>query len=441
MNITVIGTGYVGLTTGIGLADFGCDVCCVDINIEKIKLLNEGGMPFYEPGMSEVLTKNISNGHLSFSANIDEKIQDADVIFIAVGTPQMENGDADLSFIYNAADLIGENIKDYTIVVVKSTVPVGTNEKIKGLVQSKISKGKMSRKNEDVDFDIVSNPEFLREGRALYDFMHPDRVVIGTDNERPIETIKNIYRPLYLNRTPFVFTDLRTAELVKYSSNCFLATKVAFINEMARLCDSVGANIKDVSYAMGKDGRIGNKFLHPGPGYGGSCFQKDTEAIVHIGNVNNTDLSIIKAVISSNKIQKEYAARKIIDSLGDIKKPAIAVLGVAFKSETDDMREAPSISIINTLLHHDIEVKIYDPQAMANSKKIWGDKLTYCEDEYSVCHGCHGIAILTEWNQFRNLNLKRMRSMMKGDQFFDFRNIYEPEEVIDCGFKYIGIGR
>lgn len=440
MNITVIGTGYVGLTTGIGLADFGCDVCCVDIDIEKIRILKEGRLPFYEPGMGEVLLKNVGNGRLKFSIDINASIRAADMIFIAVGTPQKENGEADLSFVMSVAENIGNYIRGYTIVVVKSTVPVGTNEKIKETIQNKISNRNLSEPNESLDFDIVSNPEFLREGRALYDFLHPDRVVIGTDSERPIEAMQKIYRPLYLNEVPFVFTDLKTSEIIKYSSNCFLATKVAFINEIARLCDAVGADVKAVSNAMGKDGRIGNKFLHPGPGYGGSCFPKDTEALAFIGRTHNIELNILEAVISSNKKHKEYAAEKIIQSLKHKVEPMIGILGVAFKSETDDIRESPAILIIDKILAKGLKVKIYDPQAMNNAKCIWGERIDYCNDEYEAAKDCDGIAILTEWNQFRNLNLDKISSQMKGNKFFDFRNIYKPEEVEKSALEYIGMG-
>jgi UDPglucose 6-dehydrogenase len=441
MKITVIGTGYVGLTTGIGLADFGCSVCCVDINSEKIQAIKRGNMPFYEPGISEVLRKNVINGRLSFSADIYTEIRKADIIFITVGTPQKQNGEADISSIIDAAKMIGDYIQEYTIITTKSTVPVGTNEIIKQIINDKIIKRKQKDLNSKLEFDVVSNPEFLREGRALYDFLHPDRVVIGTDNDRPIEAMKKIYRPLYLNEVPFVFTDLKTAEIIKYSSNCFLATKVAFINEMARLCDAVGADIKAVSYAMGKDGRIGNKFLHPGPGYGGSCFPKDTEAIKYMGRNYNSPLYIVEAAVQSNIKQKEYVSQKILTHLCEIINPIVGILGVAFKSETDDLRESPAIFIINRLLENGIKIKIYDPQAMSNAQKIWGDNVQYCEDEYGTSLGCDGLVILTEWNQFRNLNLNKVYNLMKSKNFFDFRNIYQRNEVEQFGFEYIGMGR
>lgn len=438
MKITIIGTGYVGLITGVGLADFGNTVICVDVNSEKISTLRSGDLPFYEPGVEAVLRKNLYEERLAFSENIISGIDEADIIFISVGTPQKQNGDADLSSVFNVANLIGENINKYTIIVTKSTVPVGTNKEIKGIIEKKL---KDRGVESDVEFDIVSNPEFLREGRALYDFMHPDRVVVGTDSERPIETIKRIYRPLYLSETPFVFTDLRTAELIKYSANCFLATKVAYINEISRLCDAVGADIKTVAYAMGKDERIGGKFLHPGPGYGGSCFPKDTEALAHLSRQYNVELQIVQSVIQSNQRQKQYAANKIRKNLSNIEAPIICILGVSFKSETDDIRESAAIDIINELLLNDIQIRLYDPQAMMNAKKIWGDRITYCENEYEAAKSAHGIAIITEWNQFRNLNLHRLSEEMFGNKFFDLRNIYEPNEVKQAGFLYFGIGR
>ncbi|NLK71690.1 MAG: UDP-glucose/GDP-mannose dehydrogenase family protein, partial [Clostridiales bacterium] len=290
------------------------------------------------------------------------------------------------------------------------------------------------------EFDVVSNPEFLREGRAMYDFLHPDRVVVGTDNPRPIEIIRRIYRPLYLNEVPFVFTDLRTAELIKYSSNCFLAMKVGFINEMARLCDVVGADVQMLANAVGKDGRIGPKFLHPGPGYGGSCFPKDTNALVAYAKKAGMPLDIIEATIRSNEKQKQYIYEKILEVLGGLNDKKISVLGLAFKSETDDMREAASIAVINKMLEAGASITVYDPQAIGNARQIWNDKITYASDEYEAVKGSHAVVILTEWNQFRNLDLNRIAGLMKDNKFFDFRNIYKPYEVKSCGFEYIGIG-
>lgn len=433
LRIAVLGTGYVGLTTGIGLANFGCNVLCLDINKEKIDNLKQGIMPFYEPGMQEVLRKNINNNRLKFSSVIEEGIKWAEIVFIAVGTPQGPDGKADLTAVFSVAEIIGENLDDYKIIITKSTVPIGTNEEIKSVI-SKNTK-------EDYEFDIVSNPEFLREGKALYDFLHPDRVVVGTENNRPVETIKKIYRPLYLNEVPFVFTDLRTAELIKYSSNCFLATKVAFINEVSRLCDTVGANVQTVAFAMGKDGRIGNKFLHPGPGYGGSCFPKDTEALAAFGREIGTPLKLIETVIESNNTQKNYMVEKIKSKYESLEGLKFAILGLSFKPETDDMRESSSIIIINRLLEEKADVNVFDPQAIENARKIWADKVNYFENEYKAIEDTDGLIILTEWNQFRNLDLIQIYEVIRNKKFFDFRNIYKRKEVESVGFEYIGIGQ
>lgn len=431
--ISIIGTGYVGLTTGIGLANFGSNVLCLDVEQTKIEKLNQGILPIYEPGMEELLKENVKCGRLHFSTDVVKGIQWADIIFIAVGTPQGENGEANLEAVYTVAKNIGGHINGYKIIVTKSTVPVGTNEEIRRIIAANCP--------DSYEFDIVSNPEFLREGRAVYDFLHPDRVVVGTDSSRPIEAIRKIYRPLYLNEVPFIFTDLKTAELIKYSSNCFLAMKVAFINEMARICDKVGANVQVLAQAVGKDGRIGSKFLHPSPGYGGSCFPKDTEALVAFGKKAGMPLTIIEATIESNKKHKQYIFEKIKAHFGNLKGIRIGILGLAFKSETDDMRDSAAIVIINELLKSGAIVRAYDPQAMENAKLIWNDSINYCSDEYDAVTGVEGMVILTEWNQFRNLNLEKIKSLMKGNAFFDFRNVYNPDEVEAQGFVYIGIGR
>ena len=339
---------------------------------------------------------------------------------------------ADAEFGYDVAKTIGENINGYKIIATKSTVPIGTNEEIINIISITDS-----HKHE---FDVISNPEFLREGKALYDFLHPDRVVIGTVSPRPIEAIKKIYRPLYLNEVPFVFTDLRTAELIKYAANCFLAMKVTFINEIARLCDVVGANVQTVAKTMGRDGRISSKFLHPGPGYGGSCFPKDTNALATYAKKAGMPLKLVETTIESNQRQKLYMVEKIKKRLGDLAGKKLGILGLAFKSETDDLRESAAITIINELLEMGAAVKVYDPQAMENAKKLWEDKLTYGQDEYDTISESDGLVILTEWNQFRNLNLQRIAELMAGKMFFDFRNIYKPGEVEECGLVYEGIG-
>lgn len=431
--IAVLGTGYVGLTTGIGLANFGSNVLCLDIEEDKIAGLQEGIMPIYEPGMDTVLKENIKADRLNFSTDIENGIKWADIIFIAVGTPQGEDGRADLKALFNAAETIGKNINGYKIIVTKSTVPVGTNEKIKKVI--------LSADTANHEFDVVSNPEFLREGKAMYDFLHPDRVVVGTDNPRPVEAMRKIYRPLYLNEVPFIFTDLRTAELIKYASNCFLATKVAFINEIARLCDVLGADVQVVAHAMGKDGRIGGKFLHPGPGYGGSCFPKDTEALAAIARDAEMPLKLVEATIETNHKQKLYMVEKIKKRFGSLDNLKLGILGLAFKAETDDMREASSTIIINELLKAGVTVTAYDPQAMENAQKIWGDRIAYGIDEYDTVTGVDGMIILTEWNRFRNLDLVKIASLMTGKLFFDFRNIYQRNEVESHGLTYEGIGQ
>ncbi len=431
--IAVLGTGYVGLTTGIGLANFGSNVLCLDIEEDKISALKEGIMPIYEPGMETVLKENIKADRLNFSTDIETGIKWADMIFIAVGTPQGPDGTADLTALFKAVETIGKNINGYKIIVTKSTVPVGTNEEIKKRISAVDA---LSH-----EFDVVSNPEFLREGKALYDFLHPDRVVMGTDNPRPIEAMRRIYRPLYLNEVPFILTDFRTAELIKYSSNCFLAMKVAFINEIARLCDAVGADVQVVAHAMGKDGRIGGKFLHPSPGYGGSCFPKDTEALAAIAREAGSPLKLVEATITSNLKQKLFVVEKIGKRMGDLQGVKIGILGLAFKSETDDMRESASIVIIDELLRRGAVIRAYDPQATGNARRIWGDSIVYGMDEYDAVTGVDGLVILTEWNQFRNLDLERISSLMAGRMFFDFRNIYRRSEVETYGFIYEGIGK
>lgn len=431
--ISIVGTGYVGLTTGIGLANFGSNVLCLDIEQAKIDRLNQGILPIYEPGMEELLKENVKCGRLNFSTEVENGIKWADIIFIAVGTPQGKSGEANLEAVYTVARNIGKNINGYKVIVTKSTVPVGTNEKIKRIISDNCP--------DSYEFDIVSNPEFLREGRAIYDFLHPDRVVVGSDSSRPIEAMRKIYRPLYLNEVPFIFTDLKTAELIKYSSNCFLAMKVAFINEMARICDKVGADVQVLAQAVGKDGRIGSKFLHPSPGYGGSCFPKDTEALVAFGKKAGMPLTIIEATIESNKKHKQFIFEKIKGHFGDLKGIKIGVLGLAFKSETDDMRDSAAIVIINELLRSGAIIKAYDPQAMDNAKLIWEDSIIHCRDEYDAMNDVDGAVLLTEWNQFRNLDLAKIKSLMKGNAFFDFRNIYKRDEIEAQGLVYIGIGR
>jgi UDPglucose 6-dehydrogenase len=453
--VSIIGTGYVGLVTGTCLSEFGMNVTCMDVDERKIKKLKEGILTIYEPGLEQLYEKNYNSGRLKFSTDIKEAVDYSTIIFIAVGTPPMEDGSADLQYVLSAARSIAENMDGYKVIVNKSTVPVGTGKKVKSTI-----KEVLCRRNVNYKFDIVSNPEFLREGAAVRDFMHPDRIVIGAESEEAKNIMRNIYNVLYLIDTPFVFTNLETAELIKYASNAFLATKIGFINEIANLCDAIGANVNDVSRAMGMDGRIGKYFLHAGPGFGGSCFPKDTKALVNIGNEYDTEMSIVKSVISSNENQRRLMVEKILYSMGDLRGKVIGVLGLAFKPETDDIREAPALSIINELIRQGARVKVYDPIAMDNAREYAfydvksmdarydfeghvGDdvSLVYCSDEYQAAEDAQAIVIVTEWNQFRNMDLLKIKGMMKGDFFFDLRNVYERSKVEKCGFIYTGVGR
>lgn len=432
MHISVIGTGYVGLVTGICFAEYGLSVTCVDNNEKKIKLLNKGTVPFYEPGAEELLQRNLKAGRLHFTTNIAEAVESALVIFIAVGTPPRGDGSADMRHVENVAKEVARHIKSYKVIVTKSTVPVGTGEKLREIISKNLE--------ENVDFDIVSNPEFLREGAAIEDFMRPNRVVIGASSEQAVAIMKDLYRPLYLIETPFVITDVKTAELIKYTSNAFLATKVSFINEIANLCETVSADVQVVAKAMGLDKRIGSKFLHAGPGYGGSCFPKDTLALLQIARGSDTELNIIEAVVKANEHQKKRAAKKIKDAMGALKGKTICILGLSFKPNTDDMRDAPSLFIIKELLRAGAKIRTFDPVAMEQAKNIF-PKITYCKDAYDAAKGTDAVVIVTEWNQFRNLELSRLKNLLKGKFFFDLRNIYEPEKVRKLGFNYYSIGR
>ncbi|HDP79094.1 MAG TPA: UDP-glucose/GDP-mannose dehydrogenase family protein, partial [Mesotoga infera] len=413
--ISVIGTGYVGLVTGTGLADFGNRVICVDVDKAKIDMLNNGHIPIYEPGLKELVDKNFREGRLSFTTDIDRAIKESEVVFIGVGTPSKDNGEADLSYVEAVVESIAKNLDGYKVIVTKSTVPVGTNRWIKNAILGKSGKN---------DFDIVSNPEFLREGRAVHDVFHPDRVVIGYESERAKEIIQDIYKALYLIETPFLFCNLETAELIKYASNAFLATKITFINQIANLCEAVGADVHKVAKGMGMDGRISPKFLHPGPGYGGSCFPKDTKALVDIGNKYKVDISLVKEVVSSNEKQKARMVEKLENLLaGEVKGKKIGVLGLAFKAETDDMRESPAIVVIEDLLKRGAVVIAHDPQAMENAKTIFGDSIEYADNEYKAMNDSDAIMILTEWNQYRGLDLEMAKRLMKGNIILDTRNL------------------
>ena len=458
-SISIIGTGYVGLVTGTCLSEFGLNVICMDTDAQKIHDLEQGKIPIYEPGLPALITKNVASGHLSFTTDIAAAVTASQVIFLAVHTPPGEDGSADLRHVLAAADSIAQHMTDYKVIVNKSTVPIGTGRKVKEIIRARLE-----RRGLPLDFDVVSNPEFLREGSAIRDFMHPDRIVIGSDNEKSREIIRDIYNVLYLIETPFIFTSLETAELVKYASNAFLATKIAFINEVAGLCDSVKADVRDIAKAMGMDGRIGKYFLHPGPGFGGSCLPKDTKALVKIGQEHGIRMSIVDSVIKANDFQRHRMVKKIEDGLSDLNGKVIGILGLAFKQGTDDIRESSSIPIILEIIEKGGRVRVFDPQAMENAKKLpfakvasvesgqqnevvhsdFADgpyQLMYGVDEYDVAKGADAIVILTEWNQFRHLDLSRIVTSMRGRHFYDFRNIYEPEDVSKFGFIYEGIGR
>ncbi len=435
MHITVVGTGYVGLVAGAGLADFGMHVICVDKIKEKIDILNSGEIPFYEPGLKELVDRNVANKRLSFSTDLKSAVEQSLAIFIAVGTPADERGRADLSAVEELAHDLARIVNDYKVIVTKSTVPVGTNRWIKSIIDKE--------KKNPVEIDIVSNPEFLREGSAVEDFMRPNRVVLGSDSQRALAIVKDIYRPLYLIETPFVITGLETAEMIKYASNAFLATKISFINEIANLCEAVGADVHQVAKAMGLDRRIGPKFLHPGPGFGGSCFPKDTLALAQLGRDYNSPIRIVETVIEVNNSQKERMVEKIIDLLdGNVKDKTIALLGLSFKPNTSDIREAPSITIVKSLLDKGAKIKAYDPVAMDEFKKLFPEtQIQYCEDAYSTAEGSDIVVIVTEWNEFRNLDLKRIKEVVNMPILADLRNVYDPIKVKNLGFKYTCVGR
>lgn len=458
-SVSIIGTGYVGLVSGTCLSEFGLQVICMDTDAGKIRDLEQGKSPIYEPGLPALIAKNVASGRLQFTTDIAVAVTASDVIFLAVPTPPSEDDSADLQYVLAAADSVAQYMTNYKVIVNKSTVPIGTGRKVKEKV-----KAGLVRRGLTLDFDVVSNPEFLREGSAVRDFMHPDRIVIGSDNEKSREIIRDIYNVLYLTDTPFIFTSLESAELVKYASNAFLATKIAFINEIAGLCDSVKADIRDIARAMGMDGRIGKYFLHPGPGFGGSCLPKDTKALVKIGQKHGVWMSIIDSVVKANESQKSRMVKKLESGLSDLQGKVIGVLGLAFKQGTDDVRESPSIPIILEIIGKGGRIRVFDPQAMENAKKlpfanipsiesgqfnevVHGDfasgpfKVMYCNDEYDTAKGADALVVLTEWNQFRHLDLARIALLMRERYLFDFRNIYEPDEVANFGFRYDSVGR
>ena len=431
MHIAVIGTGYVGLVTGACFAEFGVDVTCVDIDSEKIARLSSGEMPIYEPGLEQLVTKNMQSGRLQFTTDIKQAVEQALVIFLAVGTPPKSDGSPDLSFVEAAADSVAEHINGYKVIVTKSTVPIGTGEYLRRRIREHHPK---------LNFGIVSNPEFLREGAAINDFMRPDRVVIGSRDEEAIAIMRDLYRPLYLIEAPFVLTSLEAAELTKYAANAFLATKISFINEIAGLCESIGCDVHDVARAIGMDRRIGSKFLHPGPGFGGSCFPKDTQALASVAHSFGRDSLIVDAVIEVNRRQRQAMLPKIEKLVGGLEGKTIAVLGLAFKPETNDIREAPSLEIIVGLLKGGAMVRAYDPVAMLEAAELLPE-VNYADDEYAAVTNTDALVFVTEWNQFRALDMGRIRDLMRVPRIADLRNIYEPEDMRELGFEYVGVGR
>ncbi len=433
MQIAMIGTGYVGLVSGACFSEFGTHVVCVDKDASKIDTLKQGDIPIFEPGLEGLVAANVTAERLSFTTDLPAAVSAADAVFIAVGTPSRRgDGHADLSYVFEAAEEIARSLTGYTVVVTKSTVPVGTGREVAA---------RIAAANPDADFDVVSNPEFLREGSAIGDFMRPDRVIIGAESDRAQEVMREVYRPLFINETPILFTRLETSEMIKYAANCFLATKITFINEMADLCEKVGADVQDVARGIGLDGRIGNKFLHPGPGYGGSCFPKDTLALVRTAQDAEAPLRIIETVVDVNDARKRAMADKVIAACGgSVTGKTIAVLGLTFKPNTDDMRDSPSLDIVPALQAAGASLRAYDPEGMDEAKALL-DGLTWCEDAYATMEDADALVIVTEWNEFRNLNLARVRGLLKSPVLVDLRNIYNVPDMAAAGFDYISVGR
>lgn len=429
----MIGAGYVGLVSGACFADFGHEVICVDLDADKIAVLNAGRMPIFEPGLAEVVSGNAARGRLTFTTDLVSAVSSAEVVFLAVGTPARRgDGHADLTFVYAAAADVARAVKDFTVIVTKSTVPVGTGDEIERVIRSV---------NPEADFEVVSNPEFLREGAAIEDFRRPDRIVIGMENERAQPAMAEVYRPLFLNQAPAMYTSRRSAELIKYGSNAFLAMKVTFINEIADLCEKSGGNVQDVARGIGLDNRIGSKFLNAGPGYGGSCFPKDTLALVKIGQDHESPMRLVEATVAINEQRKRSMGRKVIAALeGDVRGKRIGILGLTFKPNTDDMRDAPSISVIQSLLDAGAEIRAYDPEGMEAAKSVVG-RIGYAEDAYDAAAGADCLVLITEWNEFRSLDLHRLKVLMATPVLVDLRNVYRRAEVSAAGFAYVSIGR
>jgi UDPglucose 6-dehydrogenase len=434
MNVAMIGSGYVGLVSGACFAEFGASVTCIDISEEKIARLSEGIIPIYEPGLDDLVARNVAAGRLSFTTEYESAIGRADLVFIAVGTPTRRgDGYADLAYVYEAARQVARHLSGYTVVVDKSTVPVGTARQVCRIIREE---------NPQADFDVASNPEFLREGAAISDFMRPDRVVLGVESERAEQLLRELYRPLNLIEAPILVTDLESAELVKYASNAFLAVKISFINEIANLCEQVGADVHAVARGMGMDKRIGSKFLHPGPGYGGSCFPKDTTALIRIAQEHGAPCRIVEATVEVNAAQKARMVKKIREALGGSEAgKTIAVLGLAFKPETDDMRDAPSLAIIPNLVDKGAAIRAHDPQSINEAKSLLPEQVSYHADVYEAVTAADAVVLMTEWNEYRGLDLARMKELMRGNTFIDLRNVYEREHLAGSGFEYYCVGR
>jgi UDPglucose 6-dehydrogenase len=436
MNISVIGTGYVGLVTGACFAEFGIQVTCVDKDADKIARLQRGELPIFEPGLAEIVHRNQASGRLAFTTDVRRSVQRALVVFIAVPTPPQEDGSTDLSYVDEVAQTIGEHLDGYKVVVTKSTVPVKTAERVKAIIE----RARASGGREAFKVSVVSNPEFLREGSAVEDFLRPDRIVIGAEDPEAIAILRDLYSPLYLIEVPFVITNIATAELIKYASNAFLATKITFINEIANLCDEVDADVHDVARAMGLDGRIGKKFLHPGPGFGGSCFPKDTASLVHFSRGFGVEQRVVAAVCEANQRQPERMVDKIERMAGGLDGKVVGVLGLSFKPNTDDVRESPAIEVIRGLQDRGAQVRCFDPQAMENARRELKG-VVFCRDPYEVAEGSHALVLATEWNEFRKLDLEQIRARLSAPVLVDLRNVYEPEDLRRAGFRYAGVGR
>ena len=436
MNIAIVGTGYVGLVSGACFAEMGIDVTCVDINPEKIKCLLNGEIPIYGPGLDDLVKRNVEAGRLHFTTDLTTCLDNVEVVFSAVGTPPDEDGSADLQYVLEVARTFGRNIKKYTILVTKSTVPVGTAKKVKAVIEEELTE-----RGEQIDFEVASNPEFLKEGAAIKDFMSPDRVVVGVESDRAKKVMERLYRPFQMNNYRLYFMDIPSAEMTKYAANAMLATRISFMNDIANLCDLVGANVDMVRKGIGADTRIGSKFLYPGCGYGGSCFPKDVKALARTAREYGYTMGVIEAVEAVNERQKEIVVKKLQDKLGTLRGKTIALWGLAFKPETDDMREAPALVVIEKLLEAGASVKVYDPVAMDECRRRIGDRVVYCKDMYDVVIDADALAVLTEWKEFRIPSWSVIKRVMKQSVLVDGRNIYSKDEVIAEGFEYAAIGK